>query len=139
MTRVRDLVHQRDLFRVEEHQSVAEVAQAMAGFHVGAILVLKGDELRGIFSERDLMVRVVLERRDPDRTPVREVMTRDVSTIDECATPEEAMEAMQAQKCNDRALSGRRIPRQSISGQCNAMRKELLLFVKQGDERAECK
>jgi signal-transduction protein with cAMP-binding, CBS, and nucleotidyltransferase domain len=99
MSRVRDVVHQCQLFSVEEHQSVAEVAQAMAGFKVGAILVLKGDELCGIFSERDLMTRVVLERRDPDRTLVRDVMTSDVSTIDECATPEEAMESMQAHNC----------------------------------------
>ena len=79
--------------------NVAEVAQAMAGFHVGAILVLKGDELRGIFRERVPMMRVVLKRRDPDATPVCDVMTTDVGTIDECATPEEAMEAMQAQNC----------------------------------------
>ena len=99
MSRVQEVVHQSQLFSVEERQSVAEVARAMAGFHVGAILVLKGDELAGIFSERDLMVRVVLERRDPELTPVREVMTADVSTIDEGATPEEAMEAMQAHNC----------------------------------------
>jgi signal-transduction protein with cAMP-binding, CBS, and nucleotidyltransferase domain len=99
MSRVQDVVHQCQLFSVEEHQSVAEVARAMAGFHVGAILVLKEEELAGIFSERDLMMRVVLEKRDPDRTPVREVMTTDVFTIDEGATPEEAMEAMQANNC----------------------------------------
>jgi signal-transduction protein with cAMP-binding, CBS, and nucleotidyltransferase domain len=99
MSRVRDVVHQCQLFSVEESQSVAEVARIMAGFHVGAILVLKGDDLSGIFSERDLMMRVVLERRDPDRTPVSEVMTTDVCTIEECATPEEAMEAMQANNC----------------------------------------
>lgn len=99
MSRVRDVVHQCQLFSVEEHQSVADVAKTMAGFHVGAILVLKGAELRGIFSERDLMMRVVLERRDPEQTPVGEVMSTSVHTIDECATPEEAMEAMQANNC----------------------------------------
>ncbi len=99
MSRVRDVVHQCQLFSVEESQSVAEVARAMAGFHVGAIVVLKGEELCGIFSERDLMMRVVLERRDPDRTPVSEVMTTDVCTIEEGATPEDAMEAMQANNC----------------------------------------
>jgi signal-transduction protein with cAMP-binding, CBS, and nucleotidyltransferase domain len=99
MSQVKDVVHQCQLFSVEEHQTVAEVARAMAGFHVGAILVLNGDQLCGIFSERDLMMRVVLERRDPDRTPVREVMTTDVCTIEECASPEEAMEAMQVNNC----------------------------------------
>jgi signal-transduction protein with cAMP-binding, CBS, and nucleotidyltransferase domain len=99
MSRVLDVVHQCQLFSVEERQSVAEVARVMAGFHVGAILVLNGDELAGIFSERDLMVRVVLEGRDPERTPVREVMSTEVSSIDEGASPEEAMELMQSRSC----------------------------------------
>lgn len=99
MPQVRDVVHQCQLFSVEERQSVAEVARVMAGFHVGAILVLNGEQLAGIFSERDLMTRVVLECRDPERTPVREVMTSEVSTIEESATPEDAMEAMRANNC----------------------------------------
>src|SRR5262249_1497543 len=84
---------------VEEHQNVTEVAAKMADLHVGAILVLKEGKLRGVFSERDLMKRVVLERRDPDRTPVSQVMSSQVVTIDHMATLEEAMEAMQSNNC----------------------------------------
>lgn len=99
MSRVRDLLNFRDLFYVEEHQTVAEVARKMADLHVGAILVLNGERLRGVFSERDLMKRVVLERRDPASTPVGEVMTKEVATIDDAASIEEAMEAMQTHNC----------------------------------------
>ena len=99
MSRVCDIVRDRELFSVEEHHSVAEVARKMADLHVGAILVLSGEELRGVFSERDLMRRVVLEQRDPSRTPVREVMTVEVVTIDEQADVEESMEAMQTHDC----------------------------------------
>ena len=99
MSRVRDVVHQRDLFSVEEHQSVAEVARKMAELHVGAIMVFKGLELRGVFSERDLMRRVVVERRDPDITAVGHVMTEDIATIEETASLEEAMESMHANGC----------------------------------------
>jgi CBS domain-containing protein len=99
MSRVRDIIQDRDLFRVEEHESVADVARKMADVHVGAILVVSGDQLRGVFSERDLMKRVVLEQRDPARTPVAEVMTKEVVTIDELASIEEAMEAMQTHQC----------------------------------------
>ena len=62
-------------------------------------LVLNGDQLRGVFSERDLMKRVVLERCDPDRTPVGRVMSTEVATIDEAASLEDAMEAMQSHSC----------------------------------------
>jgi CBS domain-containing protein len=99
MSSVCDIVRQRELFSVEEHQSVAEVARKMADLHVGAILVLNGDQLRGVFSERDLMKRVVLERCDPDRTPVGRVMSTEVATIDEAASLEDAMEAMQSHSC----------------------------------------
>jgi signal-transduction protein with cAMP-binding, CBS, and nucleotidyltransferase domain len=99
MSRVRDIVHDRVLFYVAEHNTVAEVARKMADLHVGAILVLNGEQVRGVFSERDLMKRVVLERLDPERTAVRDVMSTGVVTIDELATFEEAMEAMQSNNC----------------------------------------
>jgi signal-transduction protein with cAMP-binding, CBS, and nucleotidyltransferase domain len=99
MSHVSDIVRQRELFSVEEHHSVAEVARKMAGLHVGAILVFKRDELRGVFSERDLMKRVVLEGRDPESTPVSLVMSTEVVTIDESAGLEEAMEAMRSNNC----------------------------------------
>jgi CBS domain-containing protein len=74
----------------------------MAELHVGAILVLNRGSLRGLFSERDLMRRVVLERLDPERTPVSDVMSRDLATIDEQASIEDAMEMMR--RCNCRHL-----------------------------------
>ena len=75
MSRVRDIVDRRQLFSVEESETVADVARRMAELHVGAIVVLKEGELSGVFSERDLMKRVVLERLDPERTPVAQVMS----------------------------------------------------------------
>src|SRR3954468_22740180 len=99
MSHVRDIVDSRQLFSVEESETVASVARRMAELHVGAIVVLKGGELGGVFSERDLMNRVVLERLDPERTPVARVMSTSLATIDELATIEEAMEAMQAHSC----------------------------------------
>jgi len=61
--------------------------------------VLEGEQLRGVFSERDLMRRVVLERLDAEMTPVKDVMSTDIATIDETASLEDAMEAMHAHNC----------------------------------------
>jgi CBS domain-containing protein len=99
MSRVRDIVQERELYYAEEHQTVAAVVRKMAELHVGAIVVLSGQQLRGVFSERDLMKRVVLEKLDPEQTLVRSVMSTDISTVDESATLEEAMEAMQQHNC----------------------------------------
>ena len=99
MSRVLDLIDGRDLFSVEPSDTVAGVARRMSDLHVGAILVLADRELRGLFSERDLMKRVVLEKLDPERTPVSQVMSTDLATIDELASVEDAMELMQANNC----------------------------------------
>jgi len=99
MSRVKDIVDNRELFHVDEGDTVSSVARRMADLQVGAILVLSGTELRGVFSERDLMRRIVLERRDPDKTAVREVMSTGLTTIDELATVEDAMAAMEAHGC----------------------------------------
>ena len=61
--------------------SALEAADAMKQHHVGSVLIVDGDgKARGIFTERDLMVRVVAARRDPGATPLGEVMTRDMFT-----------------------------------------------------------
>lgn len=99
MSNVRDIVGNRVLFFVQEDETVAGVARQMADYHVGAILVMAHHELRGVFSERDLMLRVVLQRLDPDHTPVRTVMSTQVATVEDTATPEEAMEAMHRHSC----------------------------------------
>ena len=99
MSRVRDILHQRELFSVEETLSVCEVARRMAELHVGAILVVQDGELKGVFSERDLMTRVVIEGLQPDTTPVARVMSTNISTVDESASLEDAMESMKAHGC----------------------------------------
>ncbi|HWC98506.1 MAG TPA: CBS domain-containing protein [Candidatus Sulfopaludibacter sp.] len=99
MSSVRDIVRDRDLYQVGEFDTVAQVARRMAELHVGAILVLNEEALRGVFSERDLMKRVVLENKDPATTAVRTVMTVDVVSVDELASLDDAMELMQSHNC----------------------------------------
>ena len=99
MVHVRNILHGRDLFSVVSDQTVAEVARRMAELKVGAILVLRGTELEGLFSERDLMTRVVVEQRNPATTPVGAVMTTNLATISEDASLEEALEQMHSRNC----------------------------------------
>ena len=60
---------------VSPETSVHEAVRLMADERVGAVAVTREGKLVGIFTERDLMIRVVLEGRDPRATPVGEVMT----------------------------------------------------------------
>jgi CBS domain-containing protein len=77
MERIADLVKDRDTYFVEAGRSVLDTARYMAERNIGAVAVVRGDELIGIFSERDLMKRVVAAGRDVSETTVAEVMTAD--------------------------------------------------------------
>jgi CBS domain-containing protein len=66
----------------------------MAALRVGALLVLEGERPAAIFTERDLMIKIVLAGRDPERTRVEEVMTSPVVTIHEEAEVDAAVRLM---------------------------------------------
>jgi len=85
---VYDLIGNQDTYRADESQSVLEVAQAMVARNIGAVPVLRDGLLVGIFSERDIMKRVVAEGLDPRSTRVDQVMTEDPLTV----SPEESVE-----------------------------------------------
>lgn len=79
---------------VEVDSTVLSAAMSMRNARIGAAAVLEGDKLVGIFSERDVMLRVVVSRLDPEATTVREVMTTAVQTVGEEAEAGEALEVM---------------------------------------------
>lgn len=75
-----------DMVTVKPDDRVADAARLMAQNQVGAVLVVEGETLRGILSERDVASRVVAEGRDPATTKVSEVATADVVDV-EVGTP----------------------------------------------------
>ena len=79
---------------VEPGVTVLDAVDVMARDRVGAVAVVEQGDLRGIFTERDLMLRVVKPRRDPAATLVRDVMTAEVKTVTEAATSEDAISLM---------------------------------------------
>lgn len=88
MSAIWELTKSHKLFTVEEQQTVAEAASVMADQNIGAAPVLRNGELVGIFSERDIMKRVVAKAMDPQSTKVGQVMSKDVLTVG----PQESLE-----------------------------------------------
>jgi len=82
------------LVTVSVRASVMEAVRIMHEEHIGAVAVVEDNRLAGIFSERDLMNRVVRERRDIDRTLIRDVMTSPVITIPRSSTADDALKLM---------------------------------------------
>jgi len=71
--------------------TVLEAVEVMAEHGVGAVGVVENGQLRGIFTERDVMLRVVLRHRIPNNTRVGEVMTFPAETITEETSEEDAL------------------------------------------------
>ena len=89
--RIYDLINNQDTYRADGVQTVLEVVEAMVARNIGAVPVLENGILVGIFSERDLMRRVVAEGRDPRFTRIKEVMTTDPLTVSPRETVENCM------------------------------------------------
>ena len=82
MATIRDLLSNRTIHYVQPSQTVFEAASYMVDCNVGAVPVLDDTKLVGIFSERDIMRRVVTEGRDPLTTHIADVMSTDLRTVD---------------------------------------------------------
>jgi len=110
--RIVDLVKDRDVYFVETSRSVLDTVRFMAEKNIGAVAVVRGEELVGIFSERDLMKRVVAQGKNPSATTVEEVMTADPLVV---SPQEEITDCMRMMKehsfrhlpiCDGRKLKG---------------------------------
>ena len=96
MMNVRQLLDRkgRELFSITPGAAVLDAIRMMAERHVGALLVLQGDELSGIVSERDYARKVILLGRSSADTPVRDIMSTPVLTVQPEATVEKCMQLM---------------------------------------------
>jgi CBS domain-containing protein len=95
MAKISDIMREQRVLSVDAEQTVIEAAKLMTEFNIGAVPVLRAGELIGIFSERDLMRRVVAGGRSPAMTKVSEVMTSKPQTVNAESDLDECMQMMQ--------------------------------------------
>ncbi len=90
MSTVGDLLMRKGnlVHRIGPDATVFRATQLMNRMKIGALVVTDHDRVVGIFTERDVLRRVVAEARNPAETRVEEVMTRELA----CATPETTLE-----------------------------------------------
>jgi CBS domain-containing protein len=91
MPTVYDLVKDRRVYSVDADKTVLEAARFMMEHSIGALPVLRNGELVGIFSERDVMNRVVAVGRTPGTTKISEVMTANPRGVDMNESIEECL------------------------------------------------
>ncbi|MEY4923728.1 MAG: Hypoxic response protein 1 [Verrucomicrobiota bacterium] len=87
------------VYTIPSTVTVAEAVQEMNMRKVGSVLVMNGLRLAGIFTERDVLRRVVGACLDPELTPIAKVMTVDVLTVEPSATVQEVMDIFTEKRC----------------------------------------
>ncbi len=92
---VRDVMTQ-DVASVEPTTPVGEAARIMRKRNVGALPVMRGEEIGGIVTDRDIVVRCIATRLDPEITPAEEIMTQEIVFCYDDDDINGAVRAMQA-------------------------------------------
>jgi CBS domain-containing protein len=89
---VPDVIENQTIRSISGSATVHEAVAIMAEHHISALLVTKGDKLEGIFTERDISVKIIANGKDSDKTKISQVMTKNPVTI----SPDDlAMDALQ--------------------------------------------
>lgn len=93
MLTVRDVMV-TDLVTVDARVSVKKAVRVMNDFSIGCLPVTNEGKIAGMLTERDVLVRIVVEGRDPEKTLVGDVMSKPLIVVKPEATVEEAVETM---------------------------------------------
>lgn len=89
----------RALHSVPVSVTVFEAVREMNQHRIGAMLVMNGAKLAGIFTERDVLTRVVSSSLDPKTTPITQVMSANVLTVAPEATVQQVMDIFAEKRC----------------------------------------
>jgi len=94
MKKLRDIMRSGFLFMVPQDATVTEAVRMMATHNIGIVIAMDGARPAGVFSERDVVRRVVDRGLEPALTPIRDVITTDIITADADEDYQAAMRKM---------------------------------------------
>lgn len=96
MMLIRHVIRDREPYSMRESDTVQDAAEFMASRNIGAVCIVDdGGKLLGVFSERDVLKRVVVQRKDPSAISVGEVLSELRAVINCDETPHQALERME--------------------------------------------
>jgi CBS domain-containing protein len=96
MMLIKDVIRNREPYSMKSSATVQDAAEFMASRNIGAVCIIdEGGKLLGVFSERDVVNRVILQKRDPASLQVGDV-TSELRAVIRCdETPHQALERME--------------------------------------------
>ena len=96
MMLIRHVIRDREPYSMRETASVQEAAEFMASRNIGAVCIVDDSgKLLGVFSERDVVKRVVVQHRDPAEVKIGDVLSELRAVINCDETPHQALERME--------------------------------------------
>lgn len=84
----------KNVITIDSEKTVYEACKEYSKNKVGSLVVMNKDIIVGIITERDIIERVILNKKDPTKTKIREVMSKDIKTIHALAPLEKAAKIM---------------------------------------------
>jgi CBS domain-containing protein len=89
----------RKVATIDEHRSAIEAAMVMTEEFIGSVVVTRSSKIIGIFTERDLMMKVVGRRKDPEKVKIKDVMTENLITVGPKDTAGHCLNLMKEHRC----------------------------------------
>ena len=89
----------RRLVTIDENRSALEAAMVMTEEFIGSVVVTRSSKIIGIFTERDLMMKVVGKRKDPDKVKIKDVMIEGLITVGPKDTAGYCLNLMKEHRC----------------------------------------
>lgn len=89
----------RKVVTIDENRSALEAAILMTEEFIGSLVITSSAKIAGIFTERDLMMRVVGKRKDPEKVKIKDVMTKDLVKVSPNDTASHCLNLMKEQRC----------------------------------------
>lgn len=99
MKTIQDIIEGQQVYCIAAEEMVQRACERMAEHQIGALIVLDGDQVAGIFTERDLLIRVVVPGLDTRQTCVGHVMSTDLVIVSPTDTQAACREKMQRARC----------------------------------------
>jgi Predicted signal-transduction protein containing cAMP-binding and CBS domains len=89
----------RRVMTIDESHTVLDAATLMAEEFVGSAVITSSSKITGIFTERDLMMKVVGKKRDPEKVTIKDVMTKEVVRVSPKDTANYCLNLMRDYRC----------------------------------------
>jgi CBS domain-containing protein len=94
MARTVEEIMTRDPRTANADDTIVEAARIMRDSDIGDVVIMQDGQVGGILTDRDIVVRAIAEGRDPEATPISEVCTTGVETVDPSASVDDALRVM---------------------------------------------